>query len=140
MPFYKASTYLLINYEKLYTKCLFILKVLFEDVLAEPDGAHAIDCVWRNSFKCFNCGKNCCYKFMTTLCGICIGLGWGCEFAMITFNMVWCITPMLRVLSILLGCAQKFFGSLITCCFAPVCETFGLCFSKIAISNIKHAS
>jgi hypothetical protein len=49
------------------------IQVEFDDVLAEPTGAHSAQCVWKNAYKCFNCGFNCCYKFMTFLCGICIG-------------------------------------------------------------------
>ena len=54
------------------------LQVDFEDVLAEPSGAHAMDCAWTNSYKCFTCGKNLCYQLMTCLCGMCIALYWGC--------------------------------------------------------------
>ncbi|XP_061179128.1 caveolin-3-like [Saccostrea echinata] len=111
------------------------VKVAFEDVLAEPDGAHSIDCVWNLSYFCFNCGKNCCYKFMTTLCGIFIALYWGCEFACITFDQVWCITPSLRIFSIYMGCAQKYFGTCVSCCLAPICETSGLFFSSITVKN-----
>ncbi len=49
------------------------IQVEFEDVLSEPNGAHSSDCVWRNSFKCFECGKNCCYKFLSFFCGIFYG-------------------------------------------------------------------
>ena len=112
-----------------------LFQVAFEDVLAEPDGAHSIDCVWRCSYMCFNCGKNFCYKLMTTLCGLFIALYWGCEFAFITFDQVWCITPSLRIFSIYMGCAQKFFGTCITCFLAPICETCGLMFSRITVSN-----
>ncbi|XP_034308282.1 caveolin-1-like [Magallana gigas] len=111
------------------------VKVAFEDVLAEPDGAHSIDCVWLCSYSCFNCGKNCCYKLMTTLCGMCLALAWGCEFALITFQQVWCVTPSLRIFGICMGCMQKFFGTFMSCCLAPICETVGLCFSNITVKN-----
>lgn len=114
------------------------LQVTFEDVLAEPDGTHSCDCVWSTSFWCFTNGKNCCYGFLTGICGICIALFWGCEFAFITFDQVWCMTPLLRVFSVYLGCCQKFFGTLVQCCMAPVCETCGLMFSRIMIENIKR--
>lgn len=110
-------------------------QVGFEDVLAEPAGAHSIDCVWKASHVCFTCGKNCCYNILTTLCGIFIALYWGCEFAMITFSMVWCITPFLRLFSITMGCLQKYFGTCITCCLAPICETCGLAFTRITVSK-----
>lgn len=114
---------------------LFNLQVSFEDILGEPAGAHSIDCVWKNSYKCFNCGKNCCYKFLTTLCEIFIALHWGCEFAIIAFQNIWCFTPLLRCLSIIMGCCQKFYSSIVSCCLAPLCETCGLCFSQIKVQN-----
>jgi hypothetical protein len=49
------------------------IQVEFDDILGEADGAHSAECVWKNSFKCFNCSKNLCYQLMTYLCGICIG-------------------------------------------------------------------
>ncbi|KAL5014892.1 hypothetical protein ScPMuIL_009162 [Solemya velum] len=95
------------------------VKAQFHEVLAEPEGVHSIDCVWRNSYTCFNFGKNCCYKLLTTLCGIFVALFWGCEFALITFEQVWCTTPELRVFSIYTGCCQKFFGlgRFVSCCY-----------------------
>ncbi len=49
------------------------LQVEFDDALAEPKGTHSSDCVWRNSYKCFTCGKNNAYKICSFFCGICIG-------------------------------------------------------------------
>ncbi|KAK0044783.1 caveolin-1, partial [Biomphalaria pfeifferi] len=51
--------------------------VMFDEVLAEPDGAHSINCVWNCAYKCFNCCKGCCYKFLTLLCGIPLAICWG---------------------------------------------------------------
>jgi hypothetical protein len=108
--------------------------------MAEPDGAHSIDCVWKASFCCFTCGKNCLYRFLTLLFGMFIALYWGCEFAYITFEQVWFITPGLRMFSIYMGCCQKCFGTCVTCFLAPVCETCGLMFSRVSISKqwVKH--
>ncbi|XP_064606657.1 caveolin-3-like [Liolophura sinensis] len=111
------------------------VKVMFEDVLGEPEGAHSADCVWRNSYKCFNCGKSCCYKFLTYLCGILTALCWGCNFACITFEHIWCITPFLRVWAIYLGCMQKFLGQCYNCCVSPFCEACGMFFSNIRVVN-----
>ena len=49
------------------------IQVEFDDVLAEPKGTHSSDCVWKNSYKCFTCGKNLIYKILSLLCGICTG-------------------------------------------------------------------
>ena len=48
------------------------LHVEFADVLAEPQSAHSVDCVWANSGACFKGGKDCCYKFLSFFCGLCI--------------------------------------------------------------------
>ena len=84
------------------------IQVEFEDVLAEPSGAHSSDCVWRNSFKCFNCGKNCSYKLLSCLTGICIALAWGCAFGELTFSVIWCWVPGLRYINIFLHPYKKY--------------------------------
>jgi hypothetical protein len=109
--------------------------VAFEDVLAEPEGAHSPDCVWNCAYKCFNCSKGCCYTLLATVCGIPMALCWGFEFAFITFQHVWQITPCMRVWTINCGCAQKFFGTCLQCCLGPICETCGLFFSNIVVKN-----
>ncbi|XP_011423457.2 caveolin-3-like [Crassostrea angulata] len=111
------------------------VQTAFEDVIGEPDGSHSPDCVWRISAMCFKGGKACCYTILTGLCGIFIGLYWGCEFACISFEQIWCTTPMLRVFGVYLGCLQKFFGTCVSCCLAPICETCGLLFSNISVKK-----
>ncbi len=53
------------------------LQIEFDDSFGEPVGTHSKDCVWKNSYKCFTCGKNFAYSFSSCLCGICIALYWG---------------------------------------------------------------
>ena len=50
------------------------IQVTFPEVLAEPEGAHSGECLWRNAFKCFNGGLNCCYLVLTYICGLPAGL------------------------------------------------------------------
>lgn len=85
----------------------YLFQVEFDDVLAEPEGARSADCVWRNTYKCFNCGRNLCYKILTFLCGICLGLFWGCVFACVSFKAIWCCGPYLRCLHIILHPIRK---------------------------------
>jgi len=105
------------------------LKVVFEDVLAEPEGNHSMDCVWKNSHKCFTCCKDLCYTIMTFCCGICIAMEWGCNFAYIAFVHIWYVTPCFKCLELNCGCCQKLYGMCIHCCLDPICEAIALCFS-----------
>lgn len=114
---------------------LVLSQVAFEDVLAEPDGVHSFDIVWKCSYNFFNFGKNCCYMLMTTMCGMFIALYWGCEFALISFYQVWCISPLLSIFSIYMGCAQKMYGTYVRCYLEPICETCGLLFSRISVKS-----
>ncbi|KAK3585889.1 hypothetical protein CHS0354_038424 [Potamilus streckersoni] len=111
------------------------VKVAFEDVLGEPESARSIDCIWINSYKCFTCGKNCMYKFLSTICGICIALCWGCEFARLAFLHVWCCTPCIRCYSLNLGILQRCWGSCLNCFLIPLCEACSLCLSNAPFMN-----
>ncbi|XP_052679608.1 caveolin-1-like [Crassostrea angulata] len=107
----------------------------FEDVLAEPDGTRSSDCVWIYSASCFNGGKSCCYVFLSALCGIFLALFWGCGFAVISFEQIWCATPMYRCFSIYAIYVQKCVGTYLSCYLGPLCETCGLIFSRIHIDK-----
>lgn len=113
------------------------IKVQFDDVFGEPDGAHSIACVWKLAYLCFNCCKGCCYKLLTLFFGICIAIWWGCEFAHIAFDHVWYITPALRVCQVYCGCAQKFYGTCLNCCLQPLFEVCGHCFANIRVTNMS---
>ena len=111
------------------------IQVCFDDVLAEPEGAHSADCVWTNSRKCFKCGFNFYYKLCTYMCGICIALHWGCTFGSVAFSSVWCVTPLMRLLSILLHPIRKLISIYLSTFMAPCVETCGLIFSRIHVVN-----
>ena len=109
--------------------CCIFFQCQFEDVLAEPEGTHSIDCVWKLSYTCFNFWKSLCYKILTTLCGICLAAEWGCEFAYVSFLHIWYFTPCFKLLDINCGCLRKMWGQCISCCCEPVCIACGLVFS-----------
>ncbi|KAH3892457.1 caveolin-3-like [Dreissena polymorpha] len=104
------------------------IKVTFEDVLAEPEGAHSIDCVWKLSYTCFTCWLGICYKISTLLCGICIAAEWGCEFASVAFYHVWYITPMLKMCEMNCAVFTKMMRTFLSCCIEPCCEACGALF------------
>merc|ERR1711976_770409 len=110
------------------------VKVVFEEVLGEPDGERSIDCVWRNSYMCFNGTLNCCYKVLTVLCGIPLAFCWGCEFACTACYHIWYFTPAIRGLAINCGACQKMITICLNSCMSLFMESCGMCLSQI---NIK---
>ena len=111
-------------------------QVHFEDVLGEPDGIRSIDCVWKVSYICFNGTLNCCYKFLTILCGIPLACCWGCEFACLACYHIWCWTPSIRAVAIEMANCRRFLTIILEALCGPCCETCGLCLSKIAVRNV----
>merc|ERR1712170_326813 len=103
------------------------VKVVFEEVLGEPDGVRSIDCVWSNSFKCFNGTLNCCYKVLTVLCGIPLAFCWGCEFACTACYHVFYITPMIRDTAIWCKQFQIQNKICLSACCSPLMESLGRC-------------
>ncbi|KAK3602558.1 hypothetical protein CHS0354_021145 [Potamilus streckersoni] len=112
-------------------------QISYEDVFAEPDGVVSLDYIWQAAFNCFKCSKNTCYKFLSTLCGVCCAFCWGCEFAVLAFHHVWCLTPCLRTFDIVMGYIQKIVGTISTCCIAPFCEACGMIFSNIKVVKLQ---
>jgi len=111
------------------------IQVEFDDVLAEPEGAHSADCIWKNSHKCFSCGMKFVYKLLTYCCGMCIALSWGCTFGEIAFANIWFFTPFMRLLTIVLHPLKKIFSIMLSTFLAPCIETYGLIFSRIHVTN-----
>merc|ERR1712110_824256 len=95
------------------------LKVGFEDIFGEPEDIRSMECVWKNSYKCFECWKQLCYTIMTFCCGICIAMEWGCEFAYIAFTHIWFVSPCFKCLEINCGCCQKLYGLCVHCMLDP---------------------
>ncbi len=104
---------------------------MFHDVIGEPPGAHSADCVWKNSFKCYTGGKNCCYTVLTFICALPAALCWGCQFACITFNQIWCVTPFVRCFNMLFVCLARIYSTVVHCYCDPINESMALIFTQI---------
>jgi len=111
------------------------VKVMFEDVIGEPEGVRSIDCVWRCSYKCFNGTLSCCYKCLTVVCAIPLAFCWGISFACLAFQHIWQCTPYIKYCVINMMCVRKLVVACLEGFCAPICETCGLFFSKIAVQN-----
>jgi len=111
------------------------VKVQFDEVLGETAGVRSIDCVWRNSACCFNCALSCCYKALTTLCGLPLAFCWGCEFACLACYHVWYYTPFIKCCTIQLLAARTLIRLCLDTFIGTVCESCALCFSRIVVKS-----
>merc|ERR1712170_34937 len=107
------------------------VKVVFEEVLGEPEGVRSIDCVWRNSYACFNGTLNICYKILTVLCGIPLAFCWGCEFACTACYHIWYMTPLIRDFRIHCMAFEKMLRICTESCLSPCMESCGACLSQM---------
>merc|ERR1711976_485198 len=115
-------------------------KVLFDEVLGEPEGVRSIDCTWRNSFKCFNGALSCCYKFLTVLCGLPLAFCWGCEFACTACYHVFYWTPMIRDTAIWCKGIEAMNRVCIEACCSPCMASLGRCLSMIRMKEGSAAT
>merc|ERR1711893_585168 len=111
------------------------VKVVFEEVLGEPDGVRSIDCVWRNSYSCFNGTLSCCYKVLTILCGIPLAFCWGCEFACTACYHVFYMTPMIRDTAIWCKQTEAVCRICVTACCTPIMASMGRCLGMISMKE-----
>lgn len=124
-----------LQYDELHFPLYYHRQVHYEDIFGEPEAVRSHDCVWRNSYKCFNGTFACCYKFLTLLCAIPLACCWGCEFACTACYHVWYLTPYLRWFEMCMMHIRRLFTLCLESFLAPLMETCGLCLSKIVVKN-----
>ncbi|XP_013086022.2 caveolin-1-like [Biomphalaria glabrata] len=113
------------------------VKVAYEDVIAEPDGAHSFNCVWSCAYRTYSCCKSFAYNLLTILSCLPLSICWGCLYAYVSFYSIWIITPLMRFYLINCGCCQKFYSACIQCYYQPCYEAMSYCFSNIRVTNMS---
>ena len=138
----KAACYMTVSLSpnRIANCAAFCLQTCFDDVIAEPEGAHSADCVWRNAFRCFRTGKSCCYRCATLVCAVPLAFIWGCEFACVAFTHIWVVTPCFRMCDLNFDCCRKFWSLCVHCVLDPCYEAVALVFSKIFITHTSRDS
>ncbi|XP_062603936.1 caveolin-3-like [Saccostrea cucullata] len=101
------------------------LKFGFYHVFGEPYGTRSADCTWEFSRTFYDCFIGFIYKLITFFTAPCIASWWGCEFAIIAFQHVWCITPCFKCVEIVFSLFTRIFRSCMRCCIYPPCRAFG---------------
>ncbi len=114
------------------------VRVWFEEVLAEPEGMHSFDRVWRASYVTFTTVKFWCYRVCSLLCGVPFALCWGVYFACLTFLRVWYVVPCIKSCLIVLHWASKMWTICIRTFCDPCWESFGKIFSNIQLTNYRQ--
>uniref|UniRef100_A0A8P4KNH3 Caveolin-1 n=1 Tax=Dicentrarchus labrax TaxID=13489 RepID=A0A8P4KNH3_DICLA len=115
-----------------------VVKVDFEDVIAEPAGTYSFDGVWKASFTTFTVTKYWCYRLLTALVGIPLALIWGIFFAILSFIHIWAVVPCVKSYLIEIHCVSRVYSICVHTFCDPLFEAMGKCFNSIRIRTIKE--
>ncbi|XP_032378923.1 caveolin-1 [Etheostoma spectabile] len=115
-----------------------VVKVDFEDVIAEPAGTYSFDGVWKASFTTFTVTKYWCYRLLTALVGIPLALVWGIFFAILSFIHIWAVVPCIKSYLIEIHCVSRVYSICVHTFCDPLFEAMGKCFSSVRIRTTKE--
>ncbi|KFQ14148.1 Caveolin-3 [Leptosomus discolor] len=111
-----------------------VVKVDFEDVIAEPVGTYSFDGVWKASYTTFTVSKYWCYRLLSAILGIPLAVVWGFLFALISFCHIWAVVPCIKSYLIEIQCVSRIYSL----CIHTFCDPLFEALSKIC-SNIRVA-
>ncbi|XP_067907335.1 caveolin-1-like [Heterodontus francisci] len=115
-----------------------VVKVDFEEVIAEPEGTHSFDGVWKASFTVFTVSKYWCYRLLSALFGIPLAIIWGIYFAILTFIHIWAVMPCIKSYMIEIQCISRVYSICIHTFCDPFYEALGKMFSSIRVTMQKE--
>ncbi|CAL8353248.1 unnamed protein product [Boreogadus saida] len=115
-----------------------VVKVEFEDVIAEPDGTHSLDGVWKLSYTTFTVSKYWCYRILSAIFGIPVALLWGFLFACISFCHIWTVMPCIKSCLIESQCISRIYSLCIQTFCDPFFEALGKIFSSVRVALRKE--
>lgn len=110
----------------------------FEDVLAEPDGVHSFEGVWRTSYATFVGSRVWLYRLLAAVVALPCAILWGATFALLSLAHVWAITPLLRVLDLLFFFVKRVWSSIVHTLCDPVFESCGMLFTNIRLHQRRE--
>uniref|UniRef100_A0A667WS60 Caveolin n=1 Tax=Myripristis murdjan TaxID=586833 RepID=A0A667WS60_9TELE len=114
-----------------------VVKVDFEDVIAEPSGTHSLDGVWKTSYTTFTVSKYWCYRILTAILGIPVSLLWGFLFACLSFCHIWAVMPCIKSCLIESQCVSQIYSLAVHTCCDPLFEAVGKIFSRVRVALHK---
>ncbi|XP_078065524.1 caveolin-1-like [Mustelus asterias] len=111
-----------------------VVKINFEDVIAEPEGSHSLDGVWKASLTTFTVSKYWCYRIMSAIFGVPLSILWGLYFACLSFCHIWTILPCIKSCLIEMHCFSRIYSLCIHTFCDPFYEALGKMFSNIRVT------
>uniref|UniRef100_A0A8D0L2T4 Caveolin n=1 Tax=Sphenodon punctatus TaxID=8508 RepID=A0A8D0L2T4_SPHPU len=115
-----------------------VVKVDFEDVIAEPAGTYSFDGVWKASNTTFTVTKYWCYRLLSALFGVPLSIIWGFLFAFISFCHIWSVVPCIKSYLIEIQCVSRIYSLCVHTFCDPVFEAMGKAFSTIKVTLHKE--
>uniref|UniRef100_A0A9R8PSL7 Caveolin n=1 Tax=Equus caballus TaxID=9796 RepID=A0A9R8PSL7_HORSE len=113
-------------------------KIDFEDVIAEPEGTHSFDGIWKASFTTFTVTKYWFYRLLSALFGIPMALIWGIYFAILSFLHIWAVVPCIKSFLIEIQCISRVYSIYVHTFCDPLFEAIGKIFSNVRINLQKE--
>ncbi|KAJ4927528.1 hypothetical protein JOQ06_015255 [Pogonophryne albipinna] len=110
-----------------------ILKVTFEDVIAEPPSVRSFDKVWLWSHALFEVSRLWMYRLISLLLAVPVSLAAGILFAVLSFLHIWLIMPCVQLLLINMHWVQTVWGSVLNILISPLFTSMGKCCGQITI-------
>ncbi|XP_063165543.1 caveolin-1 isoform X1 [Candoia aspera] len=115
-----------------------VVKIDFEDVIAEPAGTHSFDGIWKASFTTFTVTKYWFYRLLSAIFGIPMALIWGIYFAILSFLHIWAVVPCIRSYLIEIQCIGRVYSICIHTFCDPFYESVGKMLSSIRATVRKE--
>ncbi|XP_077330061.1 caveolin-1 isoform X1 [Lithobates pipiens] len=115
-----------------------VVKIDFEDVIAEPEGTHSFDGIWKASFTTFTVTKYWFYRLLSAIFGIPLSLIWGIYFAILSFLHIWAVVPCIKSYLIEIQCISRVYSICIHTFCDPLFEAIGKVFSFVRITVRKE--
>uniref|UniRef100_T1J6V1 Caveolin n=1 Tax=Strigamia maritima TaxID=126957 RepID=T1J6V1_STRMM len=114
------------------------VNIQFDDVIAEPDGSHSFDAIWRVAFVTFSGTKFWLYRLLAAIFALPCAVCWGITFALISFCHIWALSPFFRILDIFFYVIKRIWSGIIQTLCNPVFRSIGMVFSSVRIHHHKE--
>jgi len=114
------------------------VRVVFDDIIAEPNDFHSSDYVWHMAQGIFNWGKDAAYQFCSFIFGVPLSLFWGLFFSITACMHVWVYSPLKRSQSIKMNCWKTVLTVLLSVVFDPLFASVGKTFNSVNIQHTTH--